>query len=152
MGLTFSSDCLISRVSNAVAAGTTDINPSNGVDMSGWDGVCFVFGFGTLTSGAVTGIRAQSSEDDGVADTYADIAGSAQTVADTESNKLRYMDILRPPERYVKPYVDRATQNAVLDFIIAIRYRAHGAVVQPVTQPATVAGGELLVAPLVGTA
>jgi hypothetical protein len=151
-GLTFSKDCKLVRVSNAVAAGTTDVTPAAGVDTAGYDGVCFLFGFGTITSGAVTSVKAQSSSDAAVADAYSDIAGSSQTVADTESNKTRYLDILRPPERYVLPIVDRGTQNAVLDGIWAILYRAHGATVQPVTHDTSVSGGELLVAPLVGTA
>ena len=85
----------LTRVSNAVAAGTTDINSSS-VDMTAHDGVLFVVAFGAITATAVTSIKAQQSSDDGVADAWSDLAGTAVTVADTDDNKLAYAYLLTP--------------------------------------------------------
>ena len=46
------------RVSNAVAAGTTDVN-CTGVDTANFESVEFVAAFGTLTATQVTQLKAQ---------------------------------------------------------------------------------------------
>lgn len=138
------------RHSNAVAAGSTDIEPSNGVDMQGFEGVTFLVAFGTITAGAVTGIRAQQSDDDGDSDGWSDLEGTAVAVADDDDNQVFYLDIFKPLKRYVRCVVDRATQNAVVDGIFAIQYGTRAA---PTTHDATtVGGGELHVSPDEGTA
>lgn len=135
------------RVKNAVAAGQTTINSSE-VDMANYEGVIFVVGFGAITAGAATSIKAQQDTVTGMAGA-ADLEGTAQTVADDKDNKLFIMDIYRPRERFVRCVVSRATQDSVVDFILAIPY---GAKVQPVTQGSTVAGQECHVSPAEGTA
>lgn len=143
-------DCKFVRCKNAVAAGATAITDASGVDMAGFDSVCFIFEFGAIVAGAETGVKAQSSSDDGSTDTYADIAGTSVTVADDQDNKIAILDIHRPPERYVKPYVSRATQNATLEGITAILYNGNAS---PVTQGTTVmSASELHWSPAVGTA
>lgn len=138
----------ITRVSNAVAAGTTDVN-SSVVDMKGFDGVLFVVAFGAIVSGAVTSIKAQQGALSDGSD-MADLLGTGVTVADDADNKLFYLDVARPRERYVRCVVDRGTQNATVDSITAIQYRAADL---PVTHDATtVGGGELHVSPAEGTA
>lgn len=150
MATNLSETAKLIRVSNAVAAGSTDITPSAGVDTQGFDSCEFLFAFGTITSGAVTGVRVQQSSDDGVADTYADLESTAQVVADTRSNDCVLVDIHRPGKRYLLPIVDRATQNAVLDGIFARLYNAKEL---PVTHDsATVIGSEVHVTPDEGTA
>lgn len=150
MSNTLAHDTKLTRHSNAVAAGTTDITPSNGVDMAGFDGVLFVVAFGAITAGAVTSIKAQQSSDDGSSDTFADIAGTAVTVGDGDDDKVFYLDIVRPTERYVRIVVDRGTQNAVLDSIVATQYRARS---KPTTHDSTtVGGGEVHIGAAEGTA
>lgn len=122
------------RVMNAVAAGTTSQN-STGVDCSGVDAVTFVAAFGTITSGAVTSIKAQQSSDDGSSDDYTDIAGSSCTVADDQDNKVAVLEIVRPLKKYVRLVVVRGTQNAVIDGVIAITSHARKV---PVSQGSTV--------------
>lgn len=137
-----SQETKITRHSNAVAAGTTDISPANGIDMQGFDGVLFIVPFGAITATAVTSIKAQQSTAvDGTGDAFADIAGTAVTVADDDDNKIAYLDVVRPTERFVRLVVDRGTANAVVDGIIAIQYKARS---KPTTHDATtVLGGEL---------
>lgn len=124
----------ITRVSNAAAAGTSDVN-GTGVDMQGFDGVLFVAALGALSATQVTSLKAQSSSDDGSTDAYADISGAVTAAAaDGDSNKLLVLDVHHPLERYVRPVLDRGTANAVLDGIIAIQYRGN----RPTTNGSTV--------------
>lgn len=146
--MNFANNHKITVVSNAVAAGTTDIDPT-AIDMDGFDSVCFIVQFGAIVAGAVTSVKAQQSSDDGNADAFADLAGTAQTVADDDDNKAFVIDIHRPSERYVKPYIVRGTQNATVESVVAIQYCARNA---PVTQPASIGGVETHNSPAEGTA
>lgn len=141
-------DLKIVRVMNAVAAGTSD-QTSSAVDMQGFDGCAFLAAFGALTSGTVASVRAQQSADDGSVDTYADLKGSDQAVADTNSNKAVLLDIFRPQERYLKCVVKRATQNAVIDGVFAILYKSNKL---PTVIDSTIVAQKLLVSPVEGTA
>lgn len=149
MGMKLTEKNKVTRVSNAVAAGTSDINSSS-VDMSGFETVQFIVAFGAITATAVTSIKVQQSSDDGASDTWADLAGSAQTVADDDDNQIFQVEIHQPRERYLRCVVDRGTANAVIDGIVAIQ---GGAQKTPVTHDATTVGGtELHNGPAEGTA
>lgn len=135
------------RVSNAVAAGQTAVN-STGVDMKGFEAVQFVVAFGAITAGAVTSVKLQGSHD-GSTWTSSDLTGTGQTVADDADNKLFILDMAKPRYRYVRCVVSRATQNSVVDSIVAYQYQADK---EPVAQDATVGGCEFAHAPEAGTA
>jgi len=141
----------IERVMNAVAAGTSD-QTSSAVDMQlggTFHEVTFLALFGTLTASQVTSIRVQQSDDDGSADAYGDIEGTASSaLADADSNKMLAVTV-RPSKRYVKCIVDRLTANAVIDGVIAIKKYADEI---PVTQPATIISWETHDYPAEGTA
>ena len=139
----------VQRVSNAVAAGTTTIT-SSAVDMSGFGGVTFLVPFGAITANAVTSCKVQQSSDDGGSDAYSDLEGSSVTVADDQDNLVCVVEVHKPIKRYLKLIVSRATQNAVVDGIIALKYDPR---TQPVTQGATVmAASEQSASPDEGTA
>ncbi|ODN68409.1 hypothetical protein [Methylobrevis pamukkalensis] len=135
------------RVLNAVAAGQTDQNGAV-LDMANFDGVMFIAAFGTLATGAVTGLKAQQGQEANLADA-ADLAGSALDIAASDDNRLLVLDIFRPAERYVRAVVTRGTADAVIDCVIAIQYGPRRG---PVSQDATVAGYETHVSPAEGTA
>ena len=137
-------DTKITRVSNAVAAGTTDVEATS-VDMAGFDAVAFVVEFGAITSTAVTSVKIQQSSDNS---TFEDVEDTAITVADDDDNQVFVAEVIRPEKRYVRCVVDRGTANAVIDSIVAIQHQAREL---PVTQPSTTTG-ELNVAPIAGTA
>ena len=137
----------ITRVMNAQAAGTTDVN-SNAVDMQGFESVLFVVAFGTIDAGAVTSIKVQESDDASFSTAY-DIEGSRVSIADDEDNKLLIIEVHKPLRRYVRVVVDRGTANAVIDGAIALQF---GVGYLPVTQDSTVAASELHVCPDEGTA
>lgn len=144
-----SKDCMITRVMNAVAAGTDDTQDGTVLDMSGWDGVVFIALFGTLTATAVTDIRAREGDESDLSDA-ADLVGTKVSLtATTHDNLAGILDVYRPLKRYIRVRVTRATANAVIDGIIAIQYRGKKA---PVTQGSTIAVTELHVSPIAGTA
>jgi hypothetical protein len=136
------------RIAAAQAAGATDYTGATVVDTQGYEGVAFIVLFGTITAGAVTGIKVQQGQAANLSDA-ADLKGTALAIADTQSNKALITDIYKPAERYVKPIVTRATQNAVIDGIIAILYNARTA---PVTHDAGIVGAEYFQTPDEGTA
>ena len=139
------------KISNAItptagAAGTTDIEGA-ALDMSGFEGVLMLVTFGEITAGAVTKIKAQQGAASNLSDA-ADLEGTLQAIADTDDDKTVYIDLKNPQKRYVRLYVDRATQNAV---VASASYIQYGAREQPVTHGTNVAG-EFHVAPAEGTA
>lgn len=136
------------RVMNAVAAGTT-AQTSSAVDTQGFDGVKFYTSFGAITADAVTSVEVQQSSDNS-ADTYVDLLGTNIAVAHDDDNQVVVHDIYRPRERYLKVQINRATQNAVIDGVIAVLY---GPNKMPTTDDAaTVVGRETHVSPAEGTA
>lgn len=109
----------VSRPVNATAAGTTAIN-GTGYDMQDFEGIVFICAMGTLTATQVTSLKAQGSADNSV---WADISGATTAAAaDGDSNKVLLLDVYRPQQRYVRPVVNRATANAVIDGVVAIQY------------------------------
>lgn len=118
------------KVSIAIApaagvAATTDIAGAE-CDMAGYDGVLMMVTFGTITGSAVTSIKAQQDTATGMA-SAADLEGTGQTIADTDDEETFYIDLYRPTERFVRLYVDRATQNAVVACAHYIQYRGRSA-------------------------
>jgi len=141
----------IERCMNGVVAGTTD-QTSSAVDLGAGVqfGECtFLAAFGALTANQVTSIRVQQSSDDGSADAYGDIVGSASSaLADADGNKMLAVTV-RPTKRYLKCIVDRATANAVIDGVFALLAKPKKL---PVTQPSTIVSWETHDYPAEGTA
>jgi len=111
------------RLMNDVAAGTSNQN-SAVLDMAGWDGVIFLTAFGAITASAVTSVKVQEDTDP-AGGTMADIAGSGVSLAagGADDNKTVMHDVYRALKRYLRVVVLRATANAVIDGVWAIRYR-----------------------------
>lgn len=116
------------------AAAATTIT-SSAVDTAGYDGVLFIVPLGTIVSGAATSIKVQQCDTTG--GSYADLTGTSQTIADTDDDKLVYVDVFQPKEQFLKLVVSRATQNATIGGIIALRYNAG---MRPATQGTGVSG------------
>lgn len=133
----------------AVAAGTTDITDATVVDMAGYSGVRFTFHFGAITSGAATSVAAAGGATSTPTPGTDDIAGSKITVADTADDTVFTLDIYKPTQRYIRPFVKRATQNAVLNSIVAVQYEP---IFMPPTQDTSVTSSKTLVSPANGTA
>jgi hypothetical protein len=97
------------------ATGTTTIS-ATGLDMAGWDGVCFVVRLG---SPAVdNNIRVQ--QETTIGGTYADLVGTI--VGNHATNNPLIIDIKRPQEQFVRCQVTRGTTTTI-DSLVAIQYR-----------------------------
>jgi hypothetical protein len=131
-----------------LAAGTSAKN-SGAIDTRGYSSVLIRYAMGTITSGAVTSIKAQQSDDDAATDDYTDVAGTSQTIADTDDNKVFEIEIHRPQKRYLRVALSRGTQNAVVDYVEAILYNPR---FSAPTQDTTVGGTETFNTPAEGTA
>ena len=135
----------VTRVMDAVTAGTSDQNSTN-IDMQGFDSVLFITSFGVITSSAVTSVKLQTSTDNS---SFSDLLGSDITVADSDDTSMTVHDLVAPQERYIRLVVLRGTQNAIIDGSNAQQYNATA---EPVTHDATtVIGTELHVSPARGT-
>ena len=136
----------VTRVSNAVAAGTATTNCSS-VDMKGFDGVTFIVSVGAIVATGTVTVKAQQSEDDS---SFADLEGTAVAYTDADDNKVAILEITKPRERYVRPVVITATANGTIDSVIAIQTSADA---EPITHDSTtVVGSEQHLAPAEGTA
>ncbi len=128
------------------AAGATDLEGAV-IDMSGYEDILIVTQFGPIVSGAVVSIKAQEGDESDLSDA-ADLAGTSQTVADDDDNKCFYIKIAKPMKRYIRLYVDIATQNATLTATY-IQSKPRKA---PVAAQGTNVSGEAFVSPAAGTA
>ncbi len=136
----------VTRVANASAAGTTQVDSSS-VDMTGFDSVKFITAFGAIVSGAATSVHVATSSDDS---TWNDLLGTSITVADDDDNQVTVHEIVKPLERYLRIEVAKATQNSTVDGIVAVQYNARK---KPTTDDAsTVVDRETHVSPAEGTA
>lgn len=133
------------RVSNAVAAGTSDSN-STAVDCAGFNSVTFLGLLGAIVSGGAQSIKVQGSDDNS---TFSDLEGTAYTVADTDDNKIAAVEIIRPKNRYNRLVIKRATQNTTIDGVVAILSNAQ---VLPISADSSTLGNEQHVTPDAGTA
>lgn len=131
-----------------VAAGTTDTLESTYVDTAGFQGCRFIIGFGAITANAVTTCKVEQCDTSG--GSYADLLGTAISVADDDDSQIVVMDIFQPRERYLKSVITRATANAVVDFLIVELYGP--TTVPAVRTDATVVATEISIAPAEGTA
>jgi hypothetical protein len=123
------------RHSNTVAAGTSEIAPAAGVSCKSATGVSFLVEMGAIVAGAATSAKLQqSSEVDGAVDTFADIAGSSVTIADTDDNKVIVIELCNPAKEFIRCVVSRATQNSTVEGITAVVF---GAERRPPTHGAT---------------
>jgi hypothetical protein len=136
----------IDQVDGYVAAGVAP-QSSDILDMSGYDGVVFVAGFGTLIEAGTLDVYVEQN----TANQAGGMARLATTTAHTVTagNALLtqsciVVDVYRPQERYVRCVVDPSDQNAVILGVVAIRYKGAKA---PVTQGTNVLKTTQLVAP-----
>ncbi len=129
-------------------AATTDRNGAT-IDMLGYDGVLFLFKFGAIGTVAPV-IKAQQGQQSDLSDA-ADLAGTLQSPAATDGNKIFSIDIFRPLERYVRVVVDKTTGggNESDEAVLAILYKNRK---QPIVQGSDVAGSEIFSSPPEGTA
>ncbi len=121
----------------AGAAAATAVNGAI-LDMQTYesDRLLIVVSFGAIVTGAATSIKVQTDDAVGFSSPL-DITGSSQTVADDKDDTIFMVDVINPPERFVRVSVSRGTQNATLSAI----YIIYGVRNKPVTQIAASVSG-----------
>lgn len=125
-------NCLITKTSVAAVSAASDITDGTIIDLGsptegGFDSVCFVAALGACVNGSVVTLKAFAGDAAALGDgsykaTTATVTATA--TAAFADNNLLILDVVRPGKRYVRADLTRATQAAVLDSIIAIRYNA----------------------------
>lgn len=142
--LSFLKECKIVPIENSVAAGqATTVGEI--VDTQGYGAACFIYKLGTVTDGAAVTLKIYQGTNATVTD-VAELSGASAAIAETSSDSEQRLviDVIKPRERYLRPTIVTATQNVEIDDAICILYNP---VNIPVTQPATVDVGTLVVSP-----
>lgn len=148
--ISISENTKLIRHSNAIAAGQTTVTPASGVDVTGFAGCLFLVHWGTIVATGVQSAEVHTSSDDGVGDAFTALAGSKVVVADDDDNKITWIDVRGPVEKFLKCIINRGTADSTIDGISAIVY---GAPTIPQTQAhATISGGKLLISAAEGVA
>lgn len=140
----FLKECKIVPVENSVVAGqATTVGEI--VDTAGFDGACFIYKLGAVTDAGAVTLKIYSGTDATVSD-VAELSGASAAIAATSSDSDQFLviDVIRPRERYLRPTIVTATQDAEIDSAICILYNSD---VKPISQPATVDVGTLVVSP-----
>lgn len=130
-------------------AANTDSN-SDRIDMSGWEGICFVC---PVTDSAATGVATLKVEqnivdsDTGMAALSGATATATCAVNDDINDKLLIVDVYKPRERYVQAVRTSTVANIAFGNVIAILYEGKKA---PITADASVLASALAVSPAEG--
>jgi len=104
------------------ASGTVDRNGA-GLDMSNFETVFMLVNMGTIAGGAVTSIKAQQSDDDGVGDAYSDLLATKIDIEDDDDNQIFAIEITRPQKKFVRVVVDKDGANATDETATYLQYK-----------------------------
>ena len=131
-------DAKIVKIDNGHVAGTSLVTSST-FDMAGFDAVMIIADFATITDASVLTLQLQNGANSGGSDA-ANISGASVTLtASGNSNGQMVLDCIQPGiggnKRYCTVTLTRSTQNAVVNSITAILYRAR---TKPTVQPSTI--------------
>lgn len=118
-------DMKISRVKNAVAAGTTAQSTSV-LDMQGFDSVIFLAALGDVLITSVLTLTVKSNPTSSSSGGTTEKAGNTLTDADGTSydNGCLAVEVHRPTQRYVFATLTRTTANAAIDGIFAVQFNS----------------------------
>ncbi len=117
----------VTRVKNAVAAGTAEVDSSI-IDMTGFDGVMFAILLGAVVDAANLNAKAQSNalnQTGGMADISGAATGVTALTSAANGNTVVLLDVYRPPNEFVRAVLLPTTQNVAFDGVLAIQYKAH---------------------------
>lgn len=107
------------------ASANSDRN-SEVIDTVGYDKCTIVVHFATIAANAVTSMyltHADAASDENTLTSGANVATSSQSIADSDDNKVKYMEFV-PSKRYYQLVMDKDASNACAESAIAYLYRA----------------------------
>lgn len=91
----------------AAVAGTSDLTTAS-VDLSGYEWAVFFTRLGTAAANNL--MHAEASSDDGVADGWSDLTGTATPLAGA-SDEILALEIVQPEKRYARVVIARGTSS-----------------------------------------
>ena len=129
-------NCAIDYIEAAATAGTSTLT-TDVLDMQGYDGIVFIAILGDVTDTSVLLLSAYEHTANAASGTAISGATAGATAgASNYDSTLLVVDVQKPSKRYVYATLARGTANAVVNGVLAIRYK--GSHSCPVTQGATV--------------
>jgi len=117
------------------------------IDVSGFEGLAIIVKFAAIAASGTNTIKMEAGDASDLSD-KADITGTLQSIAVTDDNEIRVIDIKKPTFKYWRLVVTKDATNACAESAVAILY---GARVKPTTVASDV-GGESFTSPVAGTA
>ena len=123
--------------------GTTDLQGSAVLDMSGYEGVVWIaqFADNTNSTGGYSKLYHMHSDSTSTTDMVSTTANASVSPATTAvgaiDDSLLILDVYKPLKRYVSAYVTKDSTNDVEVKVIGIQY---GAKLAPVVQPTSTYG------------
>ena len=119
-----SSTVKVSTALDFLAASAAVDRNGAGLDMAGFDGVMMVVKMADIAVGAVTSIKAQQSDDNGVGDGWSDLEGTGIAIAADDDNQVFIIDLVKPTKRWVRVVVDKDAANATNECALYLQYAA----------------------------
>lgn len=113
------------------------------IDTLGFDKCTIVVHFATIATNAVTQMylaHADAASDQNTLTSGANVATSAQSIADNDDNNVKYMEFI-PTKRYYQLTMDKDATNACAESAIAYLYRAEKVPVTQATGNTTIGEG-----------
>ncbi len=113
-----STDTKVVKCFGYQAASTTDITAAETVDMSGYESCMFIVTLGTMVNLSVLNLTIRQGA--ATAPSDASVATSGDVTSDGTDDTQMVLEVVKPRFRYLKPVLTIATQNAVVENIIAV--------------------------------
>lgn len=135
-------DQVVARTADGQATTT-----SAAIDMADYEAAMCIIPIGVSAANGVVTAHLEQSSDDGSADAYGDVEGTAVTATGSDDTVL-VIDLAKASKRYVKVIVVTSTGNSEIGPVLAIKYGPRCA---PVTQGADVADSAVIAGPAEGT-
>lgn len=113
----------IDKVLVATAAGTSDTLTGDILYLANCDSVTGIAILGDVDNTAVVTLKAYTGDASNLSDgAYETVTATVTATTTSADDKLLVLDVIKPGKRYCRFDLVRATANAVVDGIIAIRY------------------------------
>ena len=135
--INFSKDIKIYPCLSVLSTAASATRTSEVIDTIGYDSLCVVYHNGTMAAGADTTLKlsmADAASDENTLTSAVDVTGSAQTLADTDDDVVRFIDVPKVQKRYYQLTATKDAANVSDEAAIAYLYNGKSA-------PATHAAG-----------
>lgn len=133
---------IIKAANGVAAADDTDENTSR-IDMSGWDGICFITPIVLAVATGIATVTVEQNDSDSDIGMTA-LTGAKATKISATANTLLVVDVYKPTKRYVQAAITSSVANVTFGNTIAILYNGKKV---PVDVDDTIADSALAISP-----